>query len=279
MTSRVALVGSPLRRPHSAVMHNAAFRHFGVDARYELRPLESDQLEDFFAEVRQEEWLGFQVTSPHKQAAMGLVDEIEPQAAAIGAINSGLRTPEGRLVGFNTDAPGFARSVSSDLGMTLTGANVVVVGAGGAARAVVHACLNAGAVRVYIANRTPDRASELGAEIDDPVVTAGGVDRELDDALRQADLAVNATTVGMTTEGVSFDVRQLPAHARVFDLVYVPAATELVNQARARGLMAVNGLGMLVGQAAIAFERWTGVPDADPVMRQAVGQVAEDSTA
>jgi shikimate dehydrogenase len=259
-------------------MHNAAFRHFGVDARYELRPLESDQLEDFFAEVRQEDWLGFQVTSPHKQAAMALVDEVEPDAAAIGAINSGLRTPEGRLVGFNTDAPGFARSVNGDLRMSLAGANVVVVGAGGAARAVVHACLNAGAARVHIANRTPGRASELATEIDDPVVTAGGVDDSLDAALHQADLAVNATTVGMTTEGVSFDVRQLPTNARVFDLVYVPATTDLVDQARARGLMAVNGLGMLVGQAAIAFERWTGIADADSVMREAIGQLA-DSTA
>jgi shikimate dehydrogenase len=259
-------------------MHNAAFRHFGVDARYELRPLESDQLEDFFAEVRQEDWLGFQVTSPHKQAAMALVDEVELDAAAIGAINSGLRTPEGRLVGFNTDAPGFARSVNGDLRMSLAGANVVVVGAGGAARAVVHACLNAGAARVHIANRTPGRASELATEIDDPVVTAGGVDDSLDAALHQADLAVNATTVGMTTEGVSFDVRQLPTNARVFDLVYVPATTDLVDQARARGLMAVNGLGMLVGQAAIAFERWTGIADADSMMRQAIGQLA-DSTA
>lgn len=278
MTSRVALVGSPLRRPHSAVMHNAAFRHFDIDARYELRPLESDQLEKFFTEVREPEWLGFQVTAPHKQAAMALVDEIEPEATAIGAINSGLRTSEGRLVGFNTDAPGFARSVSSDLGMTLTGASVVVVGAGGAARAVVHACLNAGAARVHVGNRTPGRASDLRTEIDDPLVTAGGMDDDLEAALRDADLAVNATTVGMTTEGVPFDVRRLPPVARVFDLVFVPSASELVNQARARGLTAVNGLGMLVGQAAIAFERWTGIAGSDAVMRHAVEQLSGEST-
>jgi shikimate dehydrogenase len=260
-------------------MHNAAFRHFDIDARYELRPLESDQLEKFFTEVREREWLGFQVTTPHKLAAMPLVDEIEPEAAAIGAINSGLRTPEGRLVGFNTDAPGFARSVSRDLGMTLTGTSVVVVGAGGAARAVVHACLNAGAARVHIGNRTPGRASALRMEIDDPLVTAGGMDDDLDAALRDADLAVNATTVGMTTEGVPFDVRRLPPAARVFDLVYIPAVSDLVDQARARGLMAVNGLGMLVGQAAIAFERWTGIAGSDSVMRHAVEQLAGDSTA
>lgn len=279
MTARVALVGTPLRRRHSEVMHNAAFSHFGIDARYELRPLETGQLAAFFTEVRGPEWLGFQVTSPHKQAAMALVDEIEPDAAAIGAINSGLRTREGRLVGFNTDAPGFARSVSRDLGMTLNGAGVVVVGAGGAARAVVHACLSAGAARVHIGNRTPGRASALRTEIDDPLVTAGGMDDELDAALRVADLAVNATTVGMTSEGVSFDVGHLPTHACVFDLVYVPAATDLVNRARARGLMAVNGLGMLIGQAAIAFERWTGVADSEAVMRQAVEHLAEGPSA
>ena len=275
----MALIGLPLRRRHSEVMHNAAFRHYGIDARYELRPLESDQLEKFFTEVRERGWLGFQVTAPHKQAAMTLVDEIEPEAAAIGAINSGLRTTEGRLVGFNTDSPGFARSVSGDLGMTLTGASVVVVGAGGAARAVVHACLGAGAARVHVGNRTPGHASDLRTEIGSPLVTAGGMDDELDAALRDADLVVNATTVGMTTLGVPFEVESLPAHARVLDLVYVPAVTDLLAAAIGRGLRAINGMGMLIAQAAIAFERWTGVTDAEPVMRRAIEGLAEDTVA
>jgi shikimate dehydrogenase len=270
MTGRVALVGSPLRRRHSAVMHNAAFTHFGIDARYELRPIEADQLAAFFDEAKGADWLGFQVTTPHKEAAMSHVAEVEPEARAIGAINSGLRTTEGRLVGFNTDSPGFARSLRDDLDFELSGARVAVAGAGGAARAIVYACLSGGAASVHVGNRDPGRATSLGAEVADGRLRASGLDDEFDAALRDADLAVNTTTVGMTAPGVPFDVALLPARARVFDLVYVPDATDLVSAARERGLVAVNGTGMLVAQAAIAFERWTGVPDAEPVMRRAV---------
>lgn len=270
MTGRVALVGAQLRRRHSEVMHNAAFTHFGIDARYELRPLEVEGLPAFFDEARGANWLGFQVTTPHKEAAMGHVDEVEPEARAIGAINSGVRTADGTLVGFNTDSPGFARSLRDDLRFNLDGARVAVAGAGGAARAIVHACLAGGATRVHVGNRDPERASRLAAAVAESRLRAGGLDDEFDAALRDADLAVNTTTVGMAAPGVPFDVALLPALARVFDLVYVPDATELVSAARERGLAAVNGLGMLVWQAAIAFERWTGVHDAEPVMRRAV---------
>ncbi|MEX1134362.1 MAG: shikimate dehydrogenase [Acidimicrobiia bacterium] len=279
MTARVALVGTPLRRRHSEVMHNAAFSHFGIDARYELRPLETGQLAAFFTEVRGPEWLGFQVTAPYKRAVMSLVDEVEPEAWPIGAINSGIRTEQGRLVGFNTDGPGFARSVENDLELSLTGARVVIAGSGGAARAVVHACLTGGAQLVYVGNRTPDHALGLKAEVDDVRLEAGGFDQDFDHALSRADLVVNATTVGMTAPGSPFEVGHLADHARVLDLVYVPAATNLVIAARARGLLAVNGIGMLVAQAAIAFERWTDVPNSDPVMRQALEQLIQDPRA
>lgn len=270
MTARVALVGTPLRRRHSEVMHNAAFASFGIDARYELRPTATGQLGAFFAEVRGANWLGFQVTTPHKQAAIGLVDRVDPEAVSIGAINSGLRTSDGLLLGFNTDSPGFARSVLDDLGLALEGSRVVVAGAGGAARAVVHACLTRGAGRVHVGNRTPDRALDLVQDLRDGRLTGGGFDQAFDSAIGEADLVVNTTTVGMTSPGLVFDVGLLGDHTRVIDLVYVPEATELLAAARERGLRAVNGLGMLVAQAAIAFERWTGVVGADTVMRRAV---------
>jgi shikimate dehydrogenase len=279
MTARVALVGTPLRRRHSEVMHNAAFRHFGFDGRYELRPTGVAQLAEFFAEVRGPDWLGFQVTAPHKQSAMDLVDEVETEASEIGALNSGLRTGDGRLVGFNTDGPGFARSVENDLELSLAGAIVVISGAGGAARAVVHACLAGKADEVYVGNRTVERARELSAEIGDPRLGSGGLDAEFDAALGRADLVVNASTVGMTTSGLPFDVSLLANTARVFDLVYVPAATDLVTAATARGLHAVNGIGMLVAQGAIAFERWTGIANPDAVMRRSLDRLIDDSSA
>jgi shikimate dehydrogenase len=270
MTARVALIGSPLRRRHSEVMHNAAFRHFGIDARYELRRLEVDELDAFFAEARGEAWLGFQVTTPHKEKSLALVDEVEPESMSIGAINSGLRASNGRLIGFNTDSPGFATAVFQGLGLELKGSRVAVAGSGGAARAVVHACLTRGAERVQVGNRTADRAVRLAAEMDDRRLSGGGFDEAFEAALGEADLAVNTTTVGMTSAGQVFDVGLLRSHASVIDLIYVPEATDLVAAARERGLRAVNGLGMLVAQAAIAFERWTGVVGADAVMRRAV---------
>ncbi len=265
---RVALIGSPLQRRHSAVMHNAAFAHFGIEARYELMEIGVEQLDDFFRSARGEEWLGFQVTAPHKQEAAARCDEVEEAARRIGAVNSVVRADDGSLLGFNTDAPGFARSVAEDLGIALDGAVVAVAGAGGAARAVVHALLEGGVRRVILGNRTPERARLLIREVNDdrlePAVPS------LEDALEGVDLAVNATTVGMTTSGVPFDVARLSTRAAVFDLVYVPPETPLLAAARARGLAAVNGAGMLVAQGAVAFERWTGIPDAAPVMATAL---------
>jgi len=279
MTKRVALVGMPLRRRHSEVMHNAAFDHFGINARYELRPTEADRLTAFFGEVREPGWLGFQVTAPHKQAAMALVDEVEPDALSIGAINTGVRTDDGRLIGLNTDGAGFARSVENDLDFSFSGAKVVISGSGGAARAVVHACLARGADDIFIGNRTETTATELAREMGDPRLRGGGFDDAFESALSEADLAVNATTVGMTTAGLPFDVSLLPARARVFDLVYIPAETELVTASRSRGLPAVNGLGMLIAQGAIAFERWTGVANPDEVMRESLVDLVNDPTA
>ena len=278
-TSRVALVGTPLRRRHSVVMHNAAFAHFGIDARYELRPTEAGELAGVFLEARGREWLGLQVTAPHKQTAMSLVDEVEAAAEAIGAINTVIRTTAGSLIGLNTDAPGFARSVSEDLRMDLSGAVVAVAGAGGAARAVVHVCLTSGASTVTVGNRTPSAARALAARFDDNRARVAEMGVEFEAALSGADLAVNTTTVGMSSPGAVLDVGLLPDHAKVLDLVYTPRSTELVARATARGLAAVNGMGMLVAQAAIAFERWTGVPGAEDVMRRALEKVADDTGA
>lgn len=270
---RVALIGQPLRRRHSEVMHNAAFEHFGVDARYELRALEPEDLDGFFAEARGDDWLGFQVTSPYKTEALRRCDRVDPDAARVGAVNSAVCIG-GSIEGFNTDLDGFVGSATDDLGADLGGATVLVAGAGGAARAVVAGSLNAGARRIVVANRTAARARDLAASFDSPAVTA--VDLSSDDMeveLGTADLAVNATTVGMTVPGLAFDVNLLPARASVFDLVYIPMDTELVRVARARGLAAIGGAGMLVRQAESAFWRWTGHTGAGGVMRDAIADL------
>ncbi len=262
-------------------MHDAAFEAAGIDARYELLELEADAVPGVVEQARGADWLGLQVTAPYKRLVAGLVDRVEPDAEAIGAVNSVARADDGALVGFNTDAPGFRVGVERAMGRSLAGARVVVAGAGGAAHAVVFACLSAGAGAVLVGNRTPEAAEELAARFATlgPVSAAALGDQRFSSALAAADLAVNATTVGMTSAGATIDVALLPATATVFDLVYVPPETPLLRAARARGLRAGNGSEMLVAQAAIAFERWTGVAGMDGVMRAAVAPLLADAGA
>jgi shikimate dehydrogenase len=271
VTQRVALIGHPLRRRHSAVMHDAAFAACGIDARFELRDIPADAVAGFVATARGEEWLGFGITAPYKRVIMDHLDEVEPAARTIGAVNNTVRGSDGRLVGFNTDSIGFAAAVRSELEVDLAGARVVVAGAGGAAHAVVHACLEAGVSQLVVANRTATAAEALVGRF-----AAGGTELlarandEVDGALADADLLVNATTVGMIDGGVALPPEALPRSAAVFDLVYVPAETELLARARSRGLRTCNGAAMLVAQGVAAFERWTGIGGTDEVMRRAI---------
>jgi shikimate dehydrogenase len=282
MTRCVGLLGKPLKRRHSQVMHDAAFDAAGIDARYVLLELDEGAVADAVRQARGADWLGLGVTAPYKRLVATLCDEVESEAETIGAVNNVARTSTGGLVGFNTDAPGFRAGVELAMGRSLAGAAVVVAGAGGAAHAVVFACLRAGARDVVVGNRTVGSATALvqrfagvghGARaavaLDDPAFAA---------ALESADLAVNATTVGMLDPGVTIAVELLPSQATVFDLVYVPPETPLLRAARERGLRAANGSEMLIAQAAVAFERWTGVGGMADVMRAAVAPLLADST-
>jgi shikimate dehydrogenase len=282
VTRRVALIGKPLRRRHSQVMHDAAFAAAGIDARYELLELEPEAVEDAVTAARGPDWLGLQVTAPYKRLVAGLCDEVEPAAATIGAVNSVARSDAGALVGFNTDAPGFRAGVELAMGRPLVGCEVVVAGAGGAAHAVVFACLDAGARSVTVGNRTAASAAKLAerfVHLGSGAVSAVAPDGpEFAAALRRADLAVNATTVGMLEPGMTIEVDLLAPGATVFDLVYVPPETALLRAARGRGLRAANGSEMLIQQAAIAFERWTGVGGMADVMRSAVAPLLADAS-
>ena len=282
MTRRVALLGTPLRRRHSQVMHDAAFDACGIDARYVLMELEPDAVEAAVDAARGPDWLGLGVTAPYKRVVGGLVDEVERDADRIGAVNNVVRRDDGTLLGFNSDAPGFRAGVEATMGRPLAGTRVVVAGAGGAAHAVVYACLTAGAADITIGNRSVGVAEAMvrrfrgvGTGAIRAVELGGSF---FDEALGAAELAVNATSVGMIDPGVTVDVARLSRDATVFDLVYVPAETPLLAAARARGLRAANGSEMLVHQAAIAFERWTGVGGMAEVMRTAVAPLLADVT-
>jgi shikimate dehydrogenase len=225
--------------------------------------------------------LGLNVTLPHKTAVMPLLDELTPAARAVAAVNT-IIARDGLLIGDNTDAEGLTRSLRASA-VQIAGANVVVLGAGGAARATVYGLAIAGASRIAIAARRFQEAERLVRELApacSAALRAFTLDGELATELSRCTLLVQTTSATLSHEGGTEDVARsfaasltlgaLPAHAAVCDLVYKPLETTVLAAAKARGLHTVNGLGMLLHQGALAFERWTGREAPIEVMRAAL---------
>ncbi len=262
---RAGVIGDPVEHSLSPAMHNAAMRDLGIDARYELWGTALADLPRRIASLREPDVLGANVTVPHKQAVMPLIDEISETARRIGAVNTLI--PHGtRLLGENTDAYGFRRSVeivSPDRRIE----RAVILGAGGASRAVIVALQEMGAREITLANRTPAKASALAAEFGIDGVAWEDV---ATGAFPSADILVNATALGwhdeMPVPASSLDA--LPESALVMDLTY--RLTPLLRAAEARGLRTLDGLGMLIHQGARALELWTGMQAPVDVMRDAV---------
>jgi shikimate dehydrogenase len=260
----VGLIGWPVEHSRSPAMHNAAFAALGLDWRYILLPTPPDQIEAVVARIRSGELQGANVTIPHKQAVMIYLDEIDPVAQAVGAVNTIVKQ-DGRLIGFNTDTLGFKRALI-ETGIAVRDQPCAVLGAGGSARAVVYVLQELGAyITVYA--RAVDKARMLYADCR-PLGTLS----EIDPATQ---LIVNTTPVGLSPNvdaspwpaHVAF-----PAHALIFDLLNNPACTRLMQQAEQAGLRAVNGWNMLVYQGAAAFAKWTGIEPPVEVLKQALEQ-------
>jgi|DewCreStandDraft_1066081.scaffolds.fasta_scaffold01485_5 shikimate dehydrogenase len=278
MTQQVAVIGYPLRHSISPRFQQPAFDALGLDVRYTARETPPEELSRLMAELRQPPWLGLNVTVPHKQAVLPYLDELSPEARRIGAVNT-IHCVGGRLLGYNTDAPGVIRALRQDLAFEPRGARAVLLGAGGSARAVAVALLDAGVRSLIILNRHSERAVALAADLRAglsaavPVEGGPATPEAITTALAQADLLVNCTTVGMR-HGPAEGSMPVPPQAlrptlAVYDLVYNPRVTPLVATARAAGAPAQGGLSMLVYQGAISFEIWTGRPAPLEVMRQA----------
>ncbi|MGA0533227.1 shikimate dehydrogenase [Hansschlegelia sp. KR7-227] len=264
---RACVLGWPVRQSRSPLIHRHWLATYGVDGAYdpaEVRP------EDFAAFVRgfaASGIVGGNVTVPHKEAAFALVDEAAPSAAALGAVNT-LWLESGRLLGANTDGIGFLANLDEGArGWEGERSVAIVLGAGGAARAVVHALAERGFDKVVVLNRTASKAEAVAA-LAGRAGVAGGVD-DLPRWLPRADVLVNATSLGMAGKGtLGVGLAGLRGGTVVNDLVYVPLETELLAQARARGNRVVDGLGMLLHQAVPGFERWFGVrPAVTPELR------------
>jgi shikimate dehydrogenase len=274
-TLLAGVIGDPVAHSRSPALHNAAFAWLGIPARYELWPTTAAGLPARIESLRAPHILGANVTLPHKIAVVPLLDRLDAQAETIGAVNTIVRQPDGSLIGANTDAPAFLASLREDAGYDPANQSVVILGASGAARAAAVALVAAGVRRLVVANRTLERAETLlgdvlAAAASDPQLIALALDDpELPPLLAEATLLVNATSLGWHGDESPLAADLIAPGMLVFDLVYRP--TRLLRDAAARGARTLDGLGMLVRQAALAFERWTGRAAPLDVMRAALG--------
>ena len=265
-TSNFGIIGYPLGHTLSPVFQNAALAHYGIDELFEAWPTHPDDLESKVESFRAEGFLASCVTLPHKQAVMPLIDELADTATAVGAVNW-IINHNGRLIGHNTDSPGFLRALT-DLGeFDPTGKSSIVFGAGGAARAIVHALKSAGVTEMTIANRTLSRADELADHFSDQTLNIqtcelGSV--QMNSAAASAELLVNTSSMGMDG-GPAPDATPVTADiirpdAVAYDAVYAPPVTPFLKEVEKAGAKSLRGFTMLLLQGAVGFELATGKP-------------------
>lgn len=273
------IIGYPVEHSLSPLMHNAAFKALGVDAVYQLFPLREGELDKFFDDLHKASSpiFGLNVTVPYKEKAMSYMDSLAPLAQKIGAINTIVIPRDRKLIGYNTDAPGFLTHLS-ELGFKAGGKKIAILGAGGSARAILTTlCMipeRPASIKIY--NRTASRAeellAELGSRIDMSIVESV---MSIDDLnIDLADLLINTTSVGMhKNDPPLVEAGLLRPHMLVYDLIYNPKETKLLQIARQQGARTANGLEMLFYQGVLALQHWTNVEldsDIKKIMREAL---------
>ncbi|MEY4952137.1 MAG: shikimate dehydrogenase [Pseudomonadota bacterium] len=263
------VIGDPIAQSKSPAIHNFWLGKLGIAADYCACHVTAEGLDNYFAQRRGDaDWRGCNVTMPHKQAVMPLLDAIDSEAAAIGAVNTVVREADGRLVGYNTDAAGFLEPLRADLAQTHLYRMARILGAGGAARAIVAALAGHGFTLV-LAARDPAKARALLDELApkgehhavDLSHFAPPTDFAFDDRTQLFDLVVNASPLGMAGQPpLTFDFSHAPPGSTVYDIVTFPLETPLLAEAQRRGHPTIDGLSMLIGQAAVAFAKFFGEP-------------------
>ncbi|MEC9258285.1 MAG: shikimate dehydrogenase [Candidatus Poribacteria bacterium] len=275
-TRIVGVIGDPVQHSRSPQMHNAAIVERKLDYVYVPFHVRSGELQEAIEGFKALNVLGVNVTIPHKQTVMPILDDVSHEATLIGAANT-LIFCDGRVSGDNTDAQGFLRAMTEEGIDIPVGGSAVVLGAGGAARAVVGALALSGLDLITIANRTEWKAIQFEkdlATISETEISAVDLaSNQLNLAIRSADLLVNTTSVGMQeTDQLLIDPDFLNPGTIVYEIVYTPPETPLLRVAREKGCQTIGGIGMLVHQGAIAFEKWIGIVPNVETMRIALKQ-------
>jgi shikimate dehydrogenase len=277
VTTRCAVLGYPVAHSRSPAMHNAAFAELGLDWHYEPLEVEPERFNEVVRGLEERGFVGANVTVPHKLRALALADRRTDTAGAVGAANT-LSFSGGNIAADNTDVEGFLRALREQIPSAPTGLRALVLGAGGAARAVVYGLLDEGAARIAVWNRHPERAQAMAEEFRG-LASQTPLEAVTEPRLNGVDLLVNATSVGMArsreSDAQTDDFKLLRISADRFadvqivvDLVYRDGGTALLREARSRELTCVDGIDILVHQGAASFELWTGKPAPLEVMRR-----------
>jgi shikimate dehydrogenase len=260
-----AVIGWPISQSLSPVIHNAAFRHHDDNWSYVAYPVEPGDASSAIAAMRSGGLQGLNVTMPHKDAVADLVDELDKSAESIHAVNTVVRTSDGRLRGYSTDGEGLLRAIRINANWDPAGKKICVLGAGGAARSAVDAFSRAGVASIFVVNRTAEKAVQA---IGDSNVAVVGSQSNI----HECDIVFNATSVGMGTDESLVSAELLHEGQLVIDAVYHPLETRLLRDAKSRGATVLDGLWMLIHQACVAQVLWLGREPDYQVMRNAAVQ-------
>lgn len=276
-TRVVCIIGDPVGHSLSPIMQNAAFAASRLDYVYVPFAVTPENLGQAVIGLKALGVCGFNVTIPHKTAIIPFLDRLDDSAGSAGAVNT-VQLCGSSLIGYNTDGDGLVDSLSTDLGFSPGAEQILVVGAGGAARGAIAALCRSGAKRILVCNRSLDNAiavmHDMKVRYPETVIDVVRQNQVCREHLRSTSLFINTTSLGMNGERIEgIDISHLPADAKVYDMVYSCSGTPLLQEASASGLEAVNGLGMLVAQGERAFEIWTGQKPPEGVMRQALDSI------
>lgn len=267
---KACVIGHPIQHSKSPLIHNYWLNQNNIDGQYDAIDITPENLKDGIRQLLEKGYDGFNVTIPHKQNIIKLCDEIDDTARMIGAINTVI-IQEGKLYGRNTDAFGFIQNIKTHRpDFDFKNKSALILGAGGAARAIIYGLLQEGIGRIIVVNRTIEKAEELRDL--EPAQIEIKPWEERSNILKNIDILVNSTSLGMTQKpALEIDLNGLPEETLVCDIVYAPLMTDLLNAARACGNDIVTGIGMLLHQARPAFEAWTGtLPDVTPELEKLV---------